>query len=98
MPTAGRLDRRLVFITDGASWIREWIAEHYPLSCPVLDFYHAMEHLYQPANKAFTHDPTERKRWCDRQKELLLDSNVASVMDNIRLTSAKEETTLLRKQ
>jgi hypothetical protein len=87
----GRLDHRLIFITDGASWIREWIADHYPFRCAVLDFYHAMEHLYEFADKAFVHDTIERKQWCDRQKDLLLDSKIESVLDNISLTSAKEE-------
>jgi hypothetical protein len=58
----GRLDHRLVFITDGATWIKEWIADHYPYSCPVPDFYHAMEHLYEFADKAFVHDAMERKQ------------------------------------
>jgi hypothetical protein len=87
----GMLYHRLVFITDGASWIREWIADHYPFSCAVLDFYHAMEHLYQFAEKAFMDDALERKEWCDKQKKLLLDSEVESVLNNICLTSAKDE-------
>ena len=48
----GELKNRLVFVTDGAAWIREW---------------------------------------CDRQKELLLASDVETVLDNIVLTDAKEE-------
>jgi hypothetical protein len=87
----GRPDHRPVFITDGATWIKDWIADHYPYSCPVLDFYHAMEQLYEFADKAFVHDAMEKKQWCKRQKELLLDSKVESVLDNINLTSAKEE-------
>jgi hypothetical protein len=50
-----------------------------------------MEHLYEFSDNAFVHDAMERKQWCDRQKELLLDSKVESVLDNIDLTSAKGE-------
>jgi hypothetical protein len=87
----GTLGNRLIFITDGATWIREWIVDNYPISCSILDFYHVMEHLYQFAEKAFANDTDKRKQWCDRQKELLLESEVETVIENIRLTSAKEE-------
>jgi hypothetical protein len=50
-----------------------------------------MEHLYQFAEKAFAGDTDKRKQWCDRQKELLLASEPETVIDNILLTSAKEE-------
>jgi hypothetical protein len=50
-----------------------------------------MEHLYEFADKAFVHDAMERKQWYERQKELLPDSKVESVLDNISLTSAREE-------
>jgi hypothetical protein len=87
----GELKNRLVFINDGAAWIREWIADRYPLSISVLDFYHAMEYLWEFADKAFPCAPDEKKQWCEQQKELLLASNVDTVLDNIRLTEAKEE-------
>jgi hypothetical protein len=87
----GDLKGRLVFINDGAAWIREWIADHYPLSTPILDFYHAMEHLWEFADKAFPNSPSEKEQWCDQQKELLLASNVETVLGNIRFTKAKEE-------
>ncbi|MDR0725783.1 MAG: UPF0236 family protein [Prevotellaceae bacterium] len=87
----GTLGNRLIFITDGATWIREWIADHYPLACSILDFYHVMEHLYQFAEKAFAGDTDKRKQWCDEQKKLLLASELETVINNIQLTSAKEE-------
>jgi hypothetical protein len=87
----GDLKNRLVFVTDGASWIREWIADHYPLSCSVLDFFHVMEHLYEFADKAFPGVTTEKRAWCDCQKALLLSSDVETVLNNIGLSCAKEE-------
>jgi hypothetical protein len=86
----GDLNRRLVFLTDGAAWIREWIADHYPFSCPILDFFHVIEHLYEFADNTFVADTCLKKQWCDSQKELLLDSGVETVIKNIRLSSAKE--------
>ncbi|MDR2543521.1 MAG: UPF0236 family protein [Treponema sp.] len=86
----GELKNRLVFINDGATWIREWIYDKYPFSVSVLDFYHAMEYLYAFADKAFP-DDSEKKQWCEKQKELLLASEVETVIDNIRAVPGKEE-------
>ena len=87
----GDLKNRLVFITDGAAWIREWIADHYPISVSILDFFHVMEHLYEFADKAFPNASSEKKEWCEKQKDLLLSSDVEAVLDNIVATHAKEE-------
>jgi hypothetical protein len=67
----GELKDRLIFLTDGAAWIREWIADHYPLSRSILDFFHVMEHLYQFADHAFPDAPSAKAQWCERQKRLL---------------------------
>jgi hypothetical protein len=86
----GDLKDRLVFINDGAAWIREWIADNYPVAVSVLDYYHALEYLYEFAAKTFPDAPCEKEQWCDRQKELLLASGVKTVLDNISSSKAKE--------
>jgi len=88
----GDLKDRLVFINDGATWIREWITDNYPLATSVLDFYHAMEYLYEFAEKAFS-DIAEKKKWCEHQKDLLIASDVETVLANILSLHAKEEAT-----
>ena len=88
----GDLKDRLVFINDGATWIREWIADRYPLAVSVLDFYHATGYLYEFAEKAFS-DISEKKKWCECQKDLLLASDVETVLANILSIQAKEEVT-----
>jgi hypothetical protein len=87
----GDLKNRLVFISDGAAWIREWIADHYPLSITILDFYHAMEHLYQFADLAFVGLPLSKQVWCEQQKALLLESDVETVLQNIADSEGKEK-------
>ena len=74
---------------DGATWIREWIADHYPLATSIVDFYHATEYLYEFVENVFS-DSSQKKQWCERQKELLLDSDVETVIDNIHSISSKE--------
>jgi len=89
----GDLKNRLVFISDGATWIREWIADKYPLAVSILDFYHVMEYVYEFAEKAFpdASEKDEKDKWCDLQEELLLESDVETVIDHINATHAKEK-------
>jgi len=87
----GDLKDRMVFLSDGAPWIREWISDRYPFAVSILDFYHAMGYFYEFADKAFPNSPAEKQQWVDCQQALLLESNVDTVLDNIKLTQAKEE-------
>jgi len=86
----GDLKDRLVFINDGAAWIREWIADRYPLAVSILDFYHGMEYLYEFAEKVFP-DKAEKDKWCEQQKDLLLAWDVDTVLDHISLIGIKDE-------
>jgi hypothetical protein len=81
---------RLVFISDGAPWIRNWIEDAYPQAISILDYYHAAEHLHGFAEKYFT-DEKKRKRWTENQKELLLQSKVVTVIKNIKKLGDRKE-------
>ena len=83
-------DTRLVFISDGAPWIRNWIEDAYPKAISILDYYHAAEHLHGFAEKHFK-DEKKRKRWTDSRKELLLQSKVDTVIKNIKKLSDSKE-------
>jgi hypothetical protein len=87
----GDLKNRPVFLTDGAAWIREWITDHYPLSCSILDFFHVMEHPYQFADHAFPDNRSAKEQWCEQQKSLLLACGVETVIDNIASSKAGEK-------
>jgi hypothetical protein len=51
----GLLKGRLVFISDGAVWIRNWITDTFPGAVAILDFCHATQYLYEFAEKSFCH-------------------------------------------
>ena len=86
----GRLGSRLVFISDGSTWIKNWIEDAFPEAVSILDYYHVCEHLHQFANTAFNED-VARKKWVVRQKELLLDSKVEQVIANIKRKDKESE-------
>lgn len=78
----GAVKERLVFLSDGAVWIRNWMEDAFPQALSILDYYHAVEHLHQFADSYFTQKEKAGK-WEREQKELLLDSNVKRVIENI---------------
>ncbi len=78
----GNLARRLVFITDGAVWIRNWIADAFPHAISILDYYHAIEHLYAFVENYFK-DKAAGIIWGKEQETLLLESKVSVVIGNI---------------
>ena len=79
----GNLKSRLIFLSDGATWIKNWIEDAFPQAISILDYYHACEHLHQFSISFFTDKKVEQK-WTTRQKELLLKSKVQKVIKNIQ--------------
>ena len=88
----GNLGNRLVCISDGAPWIRNWIEDSYPNAVSILDYYHACQYLYEFANATFKSE-AKVKKWVHRQKELLLQSKLSLVMRNIRNQSSTQANT-----
>jgi len=83
----GALGNRLVFISDGAPWIRNWIQDTFPDAESILDYYHASQHLYEFVNLHFK-DIQSGKEWGKAQEKLLLESNVSNVIKNIQALGA----------
>lgn len=79
----GHLGKRLVFISDGAIWIKNWIDDAFPQAVCILDYYHACEHLHQFSAAVFC-DKAKEKKWTDKQKEWLLKGRVKTVLRNIK--------------
>jgi hypothetical protein len=90
----GRLGKRLVFISDGGIWIKNWIEDAFPEAVAILDYYHVCEHLHQFANTIFS-DEAVLEKWTDEQKELLLQSKVLEVIANIKQQNCKSKEALL---
>ena len=82
----GNLDNRLIFISDGATWIKNWIEDAFPDAISILDYYHACEHLHEFSNTFFK-DKTAEQNWTEQQKELLLNSQTGEVIKNIKALS-----------
>ena len=55
--------RRVYVIADGAAWIWNVAAEHFPGSGEVLDFYHASEHLWALARALWGEEGDAARSW-----------------------------------
>ena len=77
------LGKNLVFNSDGAPWIRQMIEENYPQATMILDFYHVMEYIAAIAVASFGKG-SNADRWLENQRMLLLDSQIDSVLCNLK--------------
>jgi hypothetical protein len=77
----------LIFLSDGAVWLRNWIADAFPAAVSILDYYHACEQLHQFSSSYFK-DKDIEKAWVSEQKRLLLQSEVLWVIENIEQLAA----------
>ena len=86
----GQLKERLVFLTDGATWIKNWIEDSYSDSVAILDYFHACEHLHSFSEHCFKTNIEYREKWFKEQKDLLYESQVEQVIENIQKTDASK--------
>jgi hypothetical protein len=75
--------RKLVVVADGAEWIWQETGKYAPTSVQILDFYHAVEHLWVVARMRFGEGSKEAAEWISSQQERLLDDKVKEVIADI---------------
>lgn len=77
------LGNNLVFISDGATWLRRMIEYHYPEATMILDLYHVMEYIGIIAIAAFGKG-YDAGKWIDNQRIDLLNSELDKVLNRIK--------------
>jgi hypothetical protein len=73
------LGKRLVFLTDGAVWMRNWITENYPNATIILDFFHAVGHI-STWLKVVETDALARQTALQRYKKILLEQGCPALI------------------
>lgn len=66
-----------IFVTDGATWIGQWIARQYEGAVHIIDFFHVCEKLASVA-------PKNDSNWLTKQKEAMLNSEVENVLAAVK--------------
>lgn len=74
---------KVIFVSDGASWLEKCREEYFPKAIQILDWYHASEHLWECANEIFPNNKEEAVQWATPLNELLWEGNVTKVIDKL---------------
>jgi len=56
----------IVFISDGATWLRNMISELFPEAIQILDKYHLIENIYEYANFIFNENKKKAEKFKDK--------------------------------
>ncbi len=80
-----------VVIGDGAPWIWNLAAEHFPGAVEIIDLYHAREHLWKLSAKLFPADERQRKRWTARLLRKLDQGEIEALVKVLRQFPAPDE-------
>ncbi len=62
----------VVMLGDGAEWIWNLTAMHFPDAVQILDYYHACEYIHEVANAHYGETSKRGRRWAARHKRRLL--------------------------
>jgi hypothetical protein len=62
-----------VVMGDGAEWIWNLAARHFPGAILIVDLYHARQHLWEVARSLYPNDEGKRKGWMKFHQKRLLD-------------------------
>ena len=74
-----------LFVTDGATWISNWLSSSYPKATQILDLFHVLEKLAEVGNES----------WLEVQKAHLLAGNQEAVREAVVQSSYGEKENLL---
>jgi hypothetical protein len=62
-----------VALGDGADWIWNLVAEHFPGAIQIVDLYHARQHLWDVGRTLHPNDSVKQKAWMKLHQKRLLD-------------------------
>jgi hypothetical protein len=65
--------QKKVVMGDGAEWIWNQAAEHFPDATQIVDLYHARQHLWELARRLYPNDEGKQKAWMKVHQKRLLD-------------------------
>lgn len=76
--------REVVVVADGAPWIWNLAAEHFPQRLEILDFYHAAKRLHSVADAVYGEGSSPAQRWARANTARLLGGRADNVLCSLR--------------
>lgn len=83
--------QELVFVADGAAWIWNLAANHFPSAVEIVDWYHATQHLWQIANAWYGDGTRKARKWVNSNKARLQEDGVGRVVSSIKQWNPTDE-------
>lgn len=75
---------RVVFVADGAAWIWNLAAHHFPGCVEIVDWYHATQHLWEVANAWYPNNKSRADAWVKKNKARLIEDGVSRVISSMK--------------
>jgi hypothetical protein len=77
--------KKKVVIGDGAEWIWNLVAEHFPDALQIVDLYHARQHLWEVSRQLYPQEGVQQRAWMKvHQKRLLDRGKIKKLVDALR--------------
>lgn len=73
----------VIFLCDGASWLSKCREEYFPKAIQILDWYHAVEHLWETAEKIYGDNKGKAQQWGNPLETLLWEGKVQTVIKQL---------------
>jgi hypothetical protein len=86
-----------VVMGDGAEWIWNLAAEHFPGAIQIVDLYHARQHLWEVARKLFPNDEGKQRAWMKVHQKRLLDKGKIERLVSALRSIASEDPEVAKK-
>ena len=78
-----RAEQKIV-MGDGAEWIWNIAAQHFPTAIQIVDLYHARQHLWDLARKLYPNQEAEQRRWMMIHQDLLDEGKIEDLVVTLR--------------
>jgi len=86
--------KQIVSVNDGAAWIWWIIAMCYAPCVEIIDWWHAVQKLWETANSLFGQGEPQTTIWAEQLKSLLWAGQIRSVLHQIRLACPRGSASL----
>ena len=80
--------QKKVVLGDGAEWIWNLVAEHFPGAIQIVDLYHACQHLWEVVRRLYPNNQGNQKTWMKVHQQLLEKGKIEKLVLSLRSIGA----------
>ncbi len=76
--------KEVVFLGDGAPWIRNERRKHFGRSTFIIDWYHASEHIWDCGKVLFSEGSEATEKWVKKRESWLWDGQTRKLLKDLQ--------------